>query len=71
MTNDTENADIRLLDFGLSKIINPTEKCTEPYGTLSYVAPEVLTEKPYDQREQEVSQILNIIDKKFYNMNLI
>ena len=45
MTDDTENADIRLLDFGLSKIINPTEKCTEPYGTLSYVAPEVLTEK--------------------------
>ena len=71
MTDDTENAYIRLLDFGLSKIINPTEKCTEPYGTLSYVAPEVLTEKPYDQREQEVSQILNIIDKKFYNMNLI
>ncbi len=50
MTDDTENAYIRLLDFGLSKIINPTEKCTEPYGTLSYVAPEVLTEKPYDQR---------------------
>ena len=71
MTDDTENAYIRLLDFGLSKIINPTEKCTEPYGTLSYVTPEVLTEKPYDQREQEVSQILNIIDKKFYNMNLI
>ena len=46
---ESENADIRLLDFGLSKIIGPTEKCTEPYGTLSYVAPEVLKEKPYDK----------------------
>ena len=49
MTDKSENADIRLLDFGLSKIIGPTEKCTEPYGTLSYVAPEVLKEKPYDK----------------------
>ena len=50
MTDSTDKADIRLLDFGLSKIIGPGEKCTEPYGTLSYVAPEVLIEKPYDQR---------------------
>lgn len=47
MTNLTDEADIRLLDFGLSKIIGPNETCTEPYGTLSYVAPEVLLEKPY------------------------
>ena len=49
MTDKTDNADIRLLDFGLSKIIGPNEKCTEPFGTLSYVAPEVLREKPYDK----------------------
>ena len=47
MTDDTPDADIRLLDFGLSKIIGPNEKCTEPYGTLSFVAPEVLRGKPY------------------------
>ena len=47
MTSDEENADIRILDFGLSKIIGPEEKCTEPYGTLSYVAPEVLLDEPY------------------------
>jgi len=34
MTNTTETADIRILDFGLSKIIGPEETCTEPYGTL-------------------------------------
>lgn len=47
MTSTDDEADIRILDFGLSKIIGPDEKCTEPYGTLSYVAPEVLLDQPY------------------------
>ena len=34
MTNDTETADIKLLDFGLSKIVGPNENCIEPFGTL-------------------------------------
>ena len=50
MTDKTEYADIRLLDFGLSKIVRQGEKCTEPYGTLSYVSPEVLQDIPYDER---------------------
>ena len=49
MTDLSASADIRLLDFGLSKIIGNDEKCTEPYGTLSFVAPEVLQGKPYDK----------------------
>ena len=50
MTDDTENADIRLLDFGLSKILGPDEMCNEPYGTLSYVAPEVIIGEPYNKQ---------------------
>jgi serine/threonine protein kinase len=50
MTEDSDNSDMKLLDFGLSKIIGPSETCTEPFGTISYVAPEVLQEKPYDQK---------------------
>jgi serine/threonine protein kinase len=34
MTDNSEEADIRLLDFGLSKIIGPGEVCNEPFGTL-------------------------------------
>ena len=34
MTDNTDDANIRLLDFGLSKIIGPNEFCTEPFGTL-------------------------------------
>ena len=47
MTDDTDTADIRLVDFGLRKIMGPEETCTEPFGTFSYVAPEILQEKPY------------------------
>lgn len=35
------------MDFGLSKIIGPNESSNDPFGTLSYVAPEVLLQKPY------------------------
>lgn len=48
MVDDTENAAIKLVDFGLSKTFLPGEKCLEPYGTLGYVAPEVLMRIPYD-----------------------
>lgn len=34
MTDNTETADLRILDFGLSKIIGPGETCSEPFGTL-------------------------------------
>jgi len=34
MTDTSDNADIRLMDFNLSKIIGPNETCNEPYGTL-------------------------------------
>ena len=37
MTDSTDEADMRLLDFGLSKIIGPNETCTEPFGTLVHM----------------------------------
>ena len=47
LTDENEDADIRLMDFGLSKIVGPNQKCTEPYGTLTYCAPEIILDKPY------------------------
>jgi serine/threonine protein kinase len=38
------------MDFGLSKILGPNEKVNDGYGTLTYVAPEVLTRKPYNNQ---------------------
>lgn len=42
MSDNTDSAEAKIVDFGLSKIIGPNEKSTDPFGTLSYVAPEVL-----------------------------
>jgi calcium/calmodulin-dependent protein kinase I len=41
--------DIKIADFGLSKITMPNEKMDAAYGTLSYVAPEVLSRSGYDK----------------------
>lgn len=49
MTDESDEAQPKLVDFGLSKIVGPSEKCNDPFGTLSYVAPEVLLQKPYDK----------------------
>ena len=42
MTDDTEKAVAKLVDFGLSKILGPGEGARETCGTLGYCAPEVL-----------------------------
>jgi serine/threonine protein kinase len=50
MTSTEDDAQPKLVDFGLSKIIGPTQTCNDPFGTLSYVAPEVLQQKPYNKK---------------------
>jgi len=42
MSDQTENAMPKIVDFGLAKIIGPSNTASEPFGTLGYVAPEVL-----------------------------
>ena len=49
MTSNDDDSDIRILDFGLSKILGPNEKCDEPYGTLTYCAPEIIVDEPYSK----------------------
>jgi len=47
--NDDDKSDVKLVDFGLSKTFGPSETSTEAYGTLCYVAPEILLQKPYNK----------------------
>ena len=42
MEDKSNDSDLKIVDFGLSKIIGPSETSLDPFGTLSYVAPEVL-----------------------------
>jgi serine/threonine protein kinase len=49
MTQLNDNGIIKIMDFGLSKIVGPKEGLIDGYGTLSYVAPEVLLRDPYNK----------------------
>ena len=40
---------LKIMDFGLSKILSTQEKMVDGFGTLSYVAPEVLLRSPYNK----------------------
>lgn len=47
MSDTTDRAQVKIVDFGLSKLLGPSETSTDPFGTITYVAPEVLLQKPY------------------------
>lgn len=47
VSDDSGNPEIKITDFGLSKIVGPKETSKEPFGTLSYAAPEILQGLPY------------------------
>jgi hypothetical protein len=44
------NINIKITDFGLSKIMSKNEKANEAFGTLFYVAPEILLKIPYGNK---------------------
>lgn len=47
MSDTTDESIPKVVDFGLAKIIGPNETATDTFGTLGYIAPEVLLKKPY------------------------
>ena len=47
MTELGNSASPKIIDFGLGKILGPTQTSTDSFGTLGYVAPEVLKKDPY------------------------
>lgn len=47
MTDDTDEAEPKLSDFGFSKILKPHEKANERLGTILYASPEVIQGLPY------------------------
>jgi len=48
--NNNEQVELKLMDFGLSKIIGNQEKASEGYGTMVFISPEVIIGKPYDDK---------------------
>ena len=50
MHDSSDNSIVKIVDFGLSKILGVTEKSNEAYGTLSYAAPEVIMKHEYNNK---------------------
>lgn len=49
VSDDSDTPSIKITDFGLSKIVGPKETSKEPFGTLSYAAPEILQGMQYNK----------------------
>jgi len=63
---------VKLMDFGLSKIIGNTETTNEGYGTMAYIAPEILVRSPYNYKVDVWSLgviIFNILSGEFPNIS--
>lgn len=45
----SDEPNVKIMDFGLSKIMGVNETAADGFGTLSFVAPEVLLRKPYNK----------------------
>jgi len=50
LSDNTDKSTIKIMDFGLSKIMGPQERVADGFGTLSFVAPEVLIRQPYNKQ---------------------
>ena len=49
ITRQNNFDEIKIMDFGLSKILASTEKMVSYSGTLKYMAPEILSGKPHNK----------------------
>jgi serine/threonine protein kinase len=47
---DISDVTLKIIDFGLSKILSINEMTNEPYGSLSYKAPELIMHKDYNHK---------------------
>ena len=47
MSSKSDKAVPKIVDFGLTKLLGPQETTKEPYGTVGYIAPEVIRKEPY------------------------
>lgn len=49
MSDLTDKPVLKIVDFGLSKVLGKTEKSNESYGTLAFAAPELILRKNYNK----------------------
>ncbi len=60
LTKKSQSPQIKIMDFGLSKFLTKYDLTTEGYGSLCYLAPEILLKKEYDHKVDIWSLGVNI-----------
>lgn len=50
LASNDESATVKLIDFGTSQIFDPVQKLDHMAGTPYYIAPEILSKLPYDNK---------------------
>ncbi len=50
LSDKSDNPVIKIIDFGLTRTLAPGEKLSDGFGTITYVAPEVLSRKLYNKQ---------------------
>jgi len=45
MSDSSDTAYPKIIDFGLAKFIGSSQRTSEPFGTVGYCAPEILLSK--------------------------
>ena len=46
--SNIDNSTVKVIDFGLSRILGKFENSNDPYGSLCFKAPELIKHEPYD-----------------------
>ena len=46
--SNIDSSKVKVIDFGLSRILGKYESSTDPYGSLCFKAPELIKHEPYD-----------------------
>ena len=46
--SNINNSEVKVIDFGLSRILGKFESSNDPYGSLCFKAPELIKHEPYD-----------------------
>jgi serine/threonine protein kinase len=46
--SNIDNSEVKVIDFGLSRILGKYEISNDPYGSLCFKAPELIKHEPYD-----------------------
>lgn len=49
LRSETDDSSIKIADFGFARVVKRPQSLTTQCGTPGYVAPEILTGKPYDE----------------------